>query len=124
MTNWSQRELVELLAAPEHASSQFLARAATKARAESLAALYSGLGFAVPVLHSGLGPTRQREIIDGLRDGTHRGVAMVGMLIEGFDLPSLRIAAYHDKHNRLNRRRSSLVDLPTCTQTILKSPRW
>ena len=32
-------KVVELLAAPEHASSQFLARAATKARAESLAAL-------------------------------------------------------------------------------------
>jgi superfamily II DNA or RNA helicase len=94
-------KVVELLAAPEHASSQFLARAATKARAENLAALYSGLGFVVPVLHSGLGQTRQREIIDGLRDGTHRGVAMVGMLIEGFDLPSLRIAAYHDKHKSL-----------------------
>lgn len=90
-----------LLAAPEHASSQFLVRAGTKARAESLSNLYSGLGFAVPVLHSGLGAARQREVIDGLRAGTHRGVAMVGMLVEGFDLPSLRIAAYHDKHKSL-----------------------
>ena len=45
--------------------------------------------------------SRQEQIIAGLRDGTIRSVAVVGMLGEGFDLPSLRVAAYHDKHKSL-----------------------
>jgi superfamily II DNA or RNA helicase len=95
------REVVDVLASPGHDSSQFLVRAGTKARAAELAALYKSLGHNIPVLHSGLGQVQQRTIIASLRDGTHRGVAMVGMLVEGFDLPSLRIAAYHDKHKSL-----------------------
>lgn len=93
--------VVDVLARPGHRTSQFLVRASTKARAGELAALYSYLGHAIPVLHSGLGPAKQREIIASLRDGTHRGIAMIGMLVEGFDLPSLRVAAYHDKHKSL-----------------------
>ena len=91
-------EVVGVLNRPEHQSSQFLVRASTKARANALSELYSTLGLAIPVLHSGLGPARQRELIDGLRAGTYRGVVMVGMLVEGFDLASLRVAGYHDKH--------------------------
>ncbi|MEZ5079641.1 MAG: DEAD/DEAH box helicase family protein [Thermoleophilia bacterium] len=94
-------EVVAVLKRPEHASSQFLVRASTKARAEQLAQLYSDLGHEVPVLHSGFGQRRQKEIVEDLRTGDHRGVAMVGMLVEGFDLPSLRVAAYHDKHKSL-----------------------
>lgn len=40
-------------------------------------------------------------MIEELRAGTHRGIVMVGMLVEGFDLPSLRVAGYHDKHKSL-----------------------
>jgi len=94
-------QVVSVLVSPDHATSQILVRADSKARAADLAALYDSAGFDFPVLHSGLGRVKQRALIDGLRDGTHRGVVMVGMLVEGFDLPSLRIAAYHDKHKSL-----------------------
>lgn len=94
-------EVVNVLGRPEHESSQFLIRSSTKARATELASLYRDLGHEIPVLHSGLSDARQRSIIEGLRSGRHRGVAMVGMLVEGFDLPSLRVAGYHDKHKSL-----------------------
>ena len=90
-----------MLAQPQHATSQFIVRAGTKARAHELATLYAAIGHEVPVLHSGLGAARQRSVINGLRNGEHRGLVMVGMLVEGFDLPSLRVAAYHDKHKSL-----------------------
>jgi superfamily II DNA or RNA helicase len=94
-------ETVRVLAMPEHATSQFLIRAQRKKRAMELADLYDRFGQPVDVLHSGLSGRRQTEVIDGLKAGTTRGVAMVGMLVEGFDLPSLRVAAYHDKHKSL-----------------------
>jgi hypothetical protein len=46
--------------------------------------------------------------VENLRSGQCKAIAVVGMLIEGFDLPSLRIVAYHDKHK----------SLPTTTQLI------
>lgn len=94
-------QVVALLATPEHATSQMLVRAGSRQRAHELEAMYAAAGQQIPVLHSGLGPARQREVIQDLRDGVHRGIVMVGMLVEGFDLPSLRIAAYHDKHKSL-----------------------
>lgn len=93
--------VLDILRQPEHSQSQLIVRAATRKRATELATLYSEEGLEIPVLHSGLGSARQRSVIDGLRSGGHRGVAMVGMLVEGFDLPSLRVAAYHDKHKSL-----------------------
>jgi superfamily II DNA or RNA helicase len=67
----------------------------------TLAGLYEARGIPVQVLHSGLGRASQQRIVDGLRSGEYRAVAVVGMLIEGFDLPSLRVIAYHDKHKSL-----------------------
>ena len=94
-------EVARLLAEPAHKSSAALIRASSRARAEELARLYGAHGVAVMVLHSGLGETRQQSIIEGLKNGTHRAVAVVGMLGEGFDLPRLRIVGYHDKHKSL-----------------------
>ena len=94
-------EVVSVLASSDHVTSQILVRAANKQRAVDLSGLYQRVGFDFPVLHSGLGRARQRALIDGLRDGANRGVVMVGMLVEGFDLPSLRVVAYHDKHKSL-----------------------
>ena len=93
--------VLEVLGAPEHSTSQLLVRASGKARARELAGLYASKGLDLPVLHSGLGPARQRSLVAELRSGVHRGLVMVGMLVEGFDLPSLRIAGYHDKHKSL-----------------------
>lgn len=92
---------LEILADDQHATSTFLVRASSTARVNDLAALYSDLGRELAVLTSRTPSTRQEQIIAGLRDGTIRSVAVVGMLGEGFDLPSLRVAAYHDKHKSL-----------------------
>ena len=86
------------LSQPEHASSTLLIRAGSRARAKELVRLYAESGINAVALTADLGQRRQTEIINGLRSGTIRAVAVVGMLAEGFDLPRLRLAAYHDKH--------------------------
>ena len=53
-------------------------------------------------LTSDLGDRKKTQIIEGLKDGTIRAVAVVGDAVEGFDLPRLRLAAYHDKHKSLS----------------------
>jgi superfamily II DNA or RNA helicase len=85
----------------EHASSTLLIRAASRERATQLSKRYTESGVPTRVLHSGLGKSAQQTIVNELRAGQLRAVAVVGMLIEGFDLPSLRIVAYHDKHKSL-----------------------
>ena len=92
----------ELMDDPEHATSTLLVRAGTETRARELVKLYNDAGVSVELLVSRLGDPEQRRITDGLRSGQIRAVAVVGMLGEGFDLPSLRLAAYHDKHKSLN----------------------
>lgn len=82
----------------EHASSTLLIRAGSRERAASLVELYREVGIEVRALTSNLSETVQTQIYNGLQDGTIRAVAVVGMLSEGFDLPRLRLAAYHDKH--------------------------
>ncbi|MGU3500926.1 DEAD/DEAH box helicase [Mycobacterium sp. C31M] len=83
---------------PEHASSTLLIRAGSRMRAKTLVELYGENGIEVVALTSDLGEKRRTQIVDGLKEGSIRAVAVVGMLGEGFDLPRLRLAAYHDKH--------------------------
>jgi superfamily II DNA or RNA helicase len=91
--------VVGMVSAPEHATSALLIRAATTERAHALAALYADFGVDVAVLTSrGMTTAQRTAIVDKLRIGEINAVAVVGMLGEGFDLPRLRIAAYHDKH--------------------------
>lgn len=90
--------VVELLNEPRHQSSALLIRANTVARLKELAELYGARGIPVECLHNGLGDTTKEAIVKRLRAGESRAVAVVDMLGEGFDLPRLRIAAYHDKH--------------------------
>jgi superfamily II DNA or RNA helicase len=92
---------VDIVTSAEHATSTLLVRAASQQRAVELAGLYREAGITIEVLHSGLGPRRQTQIVDDLRAGRLRAVSVIGMLVEGFDLPSLRILAYHDKHKSL-----------------------
>ncbi|MDX8141534.1 DEAD/DEAH box helicase family protein [Lentzea sp. BCCO 10_0061] len=93
--------MVELLRTDEHKTSTLLVRAASRQRAAQLAEVYRAAGVDIEVLHSGLSAARQRQITSDLRSGRLRAVSVVGMLIEGFDLPSLRLLAYHDKHRSL-----------------------
>jgi len=91
--------VVGIFKAPEHATSALLIRAATTERAYSLARLYADFGVDVTVLTSRGATSAQRTaIVEKLRSGEISAVAVVGMLGEGFDLPRLRVAAYHDKH--------------------------
>lgn len=94
-------EAVRLASTPEHATSTILIRAATKSRADVLATVYRQHGLDVPSLHSGLGIRAREALVEHIRAGQCRAVAVVNMLGEGFDLPSLRIVAYHDKHKSL-----------------------
>lgn len=91
-------KVAELLASAEHATSTLLVRGGSIDRLKSLKDLYGEQGVEIAVLHNRLSAATKRKIVDELRAGGLRGVAVVGMLGEGFDLPSLRIAAYHDKH--------------------------
>jgi superfamily II DNA or RNA helicase len=86
---------------PEHASSTLLIRAGTKSRVSELVKLYAESDIDVVALTSDLGDVRRKQVVEGLKDGAVRAVAVVGMLGEGFDLPSLRLAAYHDKHKSM-----------------------
>ena len=86
---------------PRHQSSKIIVRADTKLRAKGLTDLYNAIGVKAVLLHSGLSVTAQKEAILSLKEGDVRAIVMIGMLVEGFDLPSLRIAAYHDKHKSL-----------------------
>ena len=91
-------EVLAIASQAEHASSAILIRASSIGRAEALKSLYDSLGMPVTVLHSKLRQTVRDAIVTDLKRGQVRAVAVVEMLGEGFDLPRLRIAAYHDKH--------------------------
>jgi superfamily II DNA or RNA helicase len=94
--------VVELAAEPAHATSAVLVRAATVQRAQDLATRYSERGLQIEVLHSRMKPADRAEVVRRLKAAELRAVAVVDMLGEGFDLPRLRIAAYHDKHKSSN----------------------
>ncbi len=91
----------ELLARDEHRTSTLLVRAGTVARLQELRTVYEAAGIDLALLYSAISETHQREIVDQLRTRQIRAVGVVGMLGEGFDLPSLRVVAYHDKHRSL-----------------------
>lgn len=74
-----------------------MARVATRERAEQVFEIYRRHPEFNPViLHSSL-PTAQRKINRGkILSGEARIVVCINMLGEGFDLPELKIAAFHD----------------------------
>ena len=83
------------------AGSQLLVRAGTIAAARELVALYASRGLEVGVVDSHHSLRHNNRVIASMRAGELRGVVAVGILGEGFDLPSLKIAAYHDRHKSL-----------------------
>jgi len=55
-----------------------------------------------PVLvHSGISKTSKKDAMTALREGNSRIVVCVDMFGEGIDIPSLKIAAIHDKYKSL-----------------------
>ncbi|MDE0603255.1 MAG: DEAD/DEAH box helicase family protein [bacterium] len=95
------QKAVERLRAPEHSTSALLIRTESKTRANEVSKLYENLGVKVAVVHSGLTAKTVRDRLAGLRNGDIEAVSFVGILGEGFDHPTLKIGAYHDKHKSL-----------------------
>src|SRR5947207_9496629 len=75
-----------------------MARVANAARAEEVFECYRGYTEFNPVqIHTGITSKAERdEIRKKLISGQSRIVVCVDMLGEGFDLPELKIAAFHD----------------------------
>ncbi len=94
-------KVVDLLSTPEHQKSAALVRAKSISRARELQCLYQAKGVEIAILHSKQNKETQSTVITQLRDGEIRVVVAVGMLTEGFNLPSARILAYHDKYQTL-----------------------
>jgi len=80
------------------AGSQLLVRTNKIAEAYRLKALYERKGLELPVLVGTLSAREVNDIVERLEQGIYRGVIVVGVLTEGFDLKRLKIAAYHAKH--------------------------
>lgn len=89
---------VAMLDSELHASSVLLVRAGSIARLGQLRQIYEEAGAELELLHNSMGEARQRQVVERLRGGEVRAVGVVGMLGEGFDLPAIRLVAYHDKH--------------------------
>jgi len=84
-----------------------MARTSSKERAEDVVALYAKLApdLKPVVVYSGSGRTAaNRQALAAILDRGSSGsriVVCVDMLGEGFDLPNLKIAAFHDTHKSL-----------------------
>ena len=79
-----------------------MARVATQARAKEVFSIYEALGqFHPVVIHSGLKDAEIASARQKLESGESRIVICVDMLGEGFDMPELKIAAFHDLRKSL-----------------------
>lgn len=79
-----------------------MARALDIPRAKQVFEIYSAIGRYNPILlHSKLKLAERREALEKLMSGQSRLVVCVDMLGEGFDMPELKIAAFHDTRKSL-----------------------
>ncbi|MEV0467235.1 DEAD/DEAH box helicase family protein [Nocardia tengchongensis] len=81
-----------------------LARAGKRSRAEEVHALYSQIApeFRPIVIHHRQSGRQRAENLQTLKDGGCRIVVCVDMLGEGFDMPTLKVAAFHDNRRSLS----------------------
>ncbi len=89
---------VARLRAEQHLGHILMARVSDVARAEEVFSCYEGYKEFNPVqIHTGIkSKAKREEIRKQLLSGQTRIVVCVDMLGEGFDLPELKIAAFHD----------------------------
>lgn len=74
-----------------------MARVDSTSRAQVIHAVYASLGrYEAVIIHSGIKAKDRDEAKRKLLSGVARVVICVDMLGEGFDLPELKIAAFHD----------------------------
>lgn len=92
------------LAAPEHVAgrSLLLVRAGGIDEANALVAVYAAAGVRLGVVTSRTGAAGVRATLRAAEDGEIQGLCSVGVLGEGFDLPRVKIAVYHRKHQSLS----------------------
>jgi superfamily II DNA or RNA helicase len=92
------RKAVEILRAEAHLGHILMARVESIARSKEVFPLYKEFEEFNPVeLNTEIKSSREREKIrDEIISGKSRIVVCVDMLGEGFDLPELKIAAFHD----------------------------
>lgn len=80
-----------------------MARVASTLRAAAILTLYQSLArYEAVAIHSGMSSKDQQAAKRKLFDGSARVVVCVDMLGEGFDLPELKIAAFHDIRKSLS----------------------
>ena len=82
-----------------------LARANTRKRADDLYEnIYSEYeAFNPVVIHGGIPITKRNKSLQQVKDGKSKIVVCVDMFGEGIDIPTLKIAAIHDKYVFVNR---------------------
>lgn len=102
----ADREIAAKVLEELHADSTGLhvamARVSTQERAAQVLAIYQELGQFNPVmLHSGMKKTEAQAARSQLDKRQSRIVVCVDMLGEGFDMPELKIAAFHDLRKSL-----------------------
>lgn len=79
-----------------------MVRTDSRKRADYLKRVYSEhTDLDLRLIHSGLSPSTVKKAVDQLRTGSLDGIICVDMLGEGFDLPTLKIAAVHAPHRSL-----------------------
>jgi superfamily II DNA or RNA helicase len=93
----------ERLHSEEHqvAGSRLLVRAERVADAEALVTLYESVGVALGLVVGTSSPRTVSRTLEQVRRGELLGFVCVGALVEGFDFPALKIAAYHAPHRNL-----------------------
>ena len=111
-----------------------LARVRTKARADEIHALYSRLApeFAPKAIYDSLPASERDAAIRAMRERSSRVIVCVDMLGEGFDLPTLKVGAFHDAHRSLSpmvqligrlARTSSPVPIGTASVFVRQDPK-
>jgi hypothetical protein len=83
------------------AGSALIVRTDRIDEAERLVGVYAEVGVPIGVVHSRMSLRSARRVLRHLEEGDLRGIASVGVLGEGFDLPRLKIAVYHQRHKSL-----------------------
>jgi superfamily II DNA or RNA helicase len=83
------------------AGSRLIARAGRVEHAEALTDLYKEVGLSLGLVVAQTRWPALQKIFSAVRLGNLDGIVCVGSLTEGFDMPELRIAAYHEPHKTL-----------------------
>lgn len=83
------------------ADSRLLVRADRVEDAERLVELYAELGVDLGLIESSTSASAATKTLAAVSEGRLKGFACVGALIEGFDFPTLKVAAYHVPHRSL-----------------------